>query len=71
MQTNLPKPIRDVMIVNHGSLYLFEPTTVKAQEWLRENVSEDSQWFGDALAVEPRYASDLANALIAEGFIVR
>jgi hypothetical protein len=35
---------------------------------LRDKVSEQAQWFGGTLVVEPRYVGDLASALQAEGF---
>jgi hypothetical protein len=47
----------DVNVMNHGSLFLFQPRSDEAKSWLDENVSTESQWFGEALVVEPRYAA--------------
>lgn len=58
----------DFRIENHGSIFLFDPLNTAAEEHLRENVSEQAQWFGGSLVVEPRYIADLAAALQAEGF---
>ena len=58
----------DFRIENHGSIFLFDPQNTSAENHLRDNVSEEAQWFGGALVVEPRYVIDLAIALEAEGF---
>jgi hypothetical protein len=38
-----------------------------ARDWIAENVSDDAQWFGGALMVEHRYASDLAEGMAGDG----
>ena len=48
-------------VENHGSICLVRPATDAAREWLAEHT--DGQWFGDALAVEPRYVVDLLDGL--------
>jgi hypothetical protein len=58
----------DFRIEGGGTVYLFRPLTETAREHLEANVQEDAQWFGDALAVEHRYAGPLAEALTQEGF---
>ena len=58
----------DFLIENHGSIFLFDPQNTSAEKHLREHVSEEAQWFGGALVVEPRYVVDLFTALRAEGF---
>ena len=60
----------DFKVENHGTIFLFTPTNGAALEHLRENVSEESQWLGDSLAVEHRYAADLVAALRTNGFTV-
>ena len=56
---------KDIQIENHGSLYLFRPLNDEAKEWLEENT--DGQWWGGALAVEPRYAVGLAEGAAENG----
>jgi len=57
----------DISIENHGSIYLFRPLTQPARVWLQDHTDADnSQWFGGALVVEPRYAGDLAHGLITD-----
>ena len=58
----------DFRIENHGSIFLFDPQNTSAENHLLEHVSEEAQWFGGALVVEPRYVGNLASALQAEGF---
>lgn len=60
----------DVSIENHGSLMLFRLLTPAATDFVDENVSEDAQFLGNALAVEPRYAQDLAQGMIDAGLAV-
>ena len=52
-------PKVDIIVENCGSIFLFRPQTEKAQHWIEQNVPE-GQYFGNALAVEHRYALDLA-----------
>jgi hypothetical protein len=57
----------DIQITNHGSIFLFAPLTNAASDWIDENVDPGAQWLGGSLAVEPRYASDLANGMADAG----
>lgn len=50
-----------VAVENHGSICLVRPCTDAAREWLVEHT--DGQWWGGALAVEPRYLDDLLDGL--------
>lgn len=59
------KKKNDIEVEAHSSLYLFRPSTEAAKTWLEEHT--DGQWFGGALAVEPRYAHDLASGAASEG----
>ncbi len=62
------RSIRADAIVQGGvAVFLFAPQTEIALEWIRENVQADAQWFGDALAVEHRFALDLAHGMILDG----
>jgi hypothetical protein len=60
----------DVRISPHGSILLFDLLTPDAESWVEEHVDPDAQWFGGALAVEHRYAADLAVAIHADGLRV-
>ena len=63
-------PAPDFLFEDHFSLILFRMVTPAASQWVDENVSEDAQFFGDALVVEPRYARDLINGIMAAGLVV-
>lgn len=52
------------------SVFLFHPLTCAATEWIEENVGGETQWIGGALAVETRYAEDLALGMMADGLRV-
>ncbi len=58
----------DIRVENHGSLFLFQPLTAAGTDWLAEHT--DAQYFGTAAAVEPRYALDLAQAMLDDGLTV-
>lgn len=60
----------DVSISGSGTLYLFHLNTNAARDWVQEFVSEDRQFFGNALAVEHRFVEDLAAALSQDGLAV-
>lgn len=64
----MKKRATDFLITNHGSIILFHALTEEARTWLKRNTSEDSQWLGNALACEPRYALGLADLLDEAGF---
>ena len=60
----------DVTVENHGSIFLFALHTEAAREWVNDNVPEDAQYLGSKLAVEHRYAADLAAGMIRDGLEV-
>lgn len=60
----------DYTFENHLSLWLVRANNIGALEHLQENVQEDAQWFGEALAVEPRYVDGLAEGLRENGWSV-
>jgi len=71
------KPTRgpvSVRIEYHGSLYLLRPLTPEAKLWLIDNVgtpSDEVQWFGGAVVVEPRYVGDILEGLRADGLVAQ
>lgn len=52
----------NLVIENHGSIVLLRPLTSAGRRWLEENTSEEAQWWGGALVVEPRYVEPLVTA---------
>lgn len=61
----------DVRILDQGAIVLFTPMSQAAQVWFDDSVeAAASQWLGVSLAVDHRYAQDLADALVGDGFTV-
>jgi hypothetical protein len=58
----------DAFVENHGTFFLVRPVSSFTREWIRENVSEESTWFGNALVVEHRYIGDLVAGMKQRGW---
>jgi hypothetical protein len=66
------KPTQDVLVHNEGTVFLFNPLTARAKEWIDNNVqSEPWQWFGTTLVVEHRFAWALAQGMKDEGLVLQ
>jgi hypothetical protein len=61
----------DISVSNHGTIFLFQPLTEAAREWIDGNVVGETQWFGSALCVEHRYAYDLAVGMCRDGLVLQ
>lgn len=58
----------DFAIEYHGTITLVRPLTDLCRSWLDENVqAEGWQWFGGALAVEPRCMERLYEDMTLDG----
>ena len=55
--------LRQFKIINEVSIILFERLTSAAQDWWSSNVDPDAQTFGNAYAVEHRYAGDIMEGI--------
>lgn len=65
-------PQADVVVENHGTIFLFRPLSDFARDWIEENVSREGfhpDW--PTLVVEHRYIGDLVHGAIADGLVVR
>jgi len=60
----------DYSIENHGSIFLVFPQNEDAKENLINNVSNEVQFLGDAMAVEPRFITHLVEIFNNEGWRV-
>jgi hypothetical protein len=56
---------------NHGTIYLLRALTERAVTWVNEHLPEGAQWFGDAVAVEPRFIHDIVVGAVTDGLRVR
>jgi len=62
----------DILVENHGSIFLLRPITSVGQDWLKENViGEETQAFGNAVACEPRFVTNIVIGARGEGLVVR
>jgi len=55
--------INQFKIINEGTIVLFQPLTSAAQDWWAGNVDPDAMTFGNAYAVEHRYAPDIIEGI--------
>jgi len=61
----------DVLVENHGTIFLFKPQTEAAKQWFAENVqTEGWQWLGKGLGVDHRFAENLVAGMIEAGLEV-
>lgn len=56
-------------IATRGGFARIEPVSAVAAAWLRANVNDDATWFGDNLIVEMRCFGDIAEGIMAAGFL--
>lgn len=61
----------DVRVHGSGSVYLLEPVTEAAQEWIDENIPDDAQYLGKNLAVEHRYVDHILEGMQNDGLVVQ
>lgn len=57
----------DVKVQYEGKICLFHLLTQEAKDWVAEHVSDEAQFFGDALVVEDRYVGTLAAGMVNDG----
>jgi len=57
----------DVEVENCGNFYLFRALTARAARWIDRHVEANRIMFAGALAVDHRFARDLADAMLADG----
>lgn len=76
-RTRIQKSLRtelDFKLENHGSLFLLRPLNSVAKDWMDEHLPMDSpetQFWGDAIVIEPRYVPDIVFGARGEGLVVR
>lgn len=62
----------DVQFESHGSIVLIRGLSGAGQAWLDENVGDDdTQYFGHAIAAEPRYCLAIFQGAVAARLAVR
>ena len=59
----------DYRVTDAGSIILVHPLTPACTEWFDNNLPEEVSFFGDALAVERRYAGPLLTGMSDDGLL--
>ena len=60
----------DFKVENHGSIFLLQPLTPAARNWVNAQLPEDALWFAGAVAVEHRFIADIVNGIQNDGLEV-
>jgi hypothetical protein len=66
--------IPDFELQNCGSLFLLRPLNSAAKEWMQGHLPVDSpetQFWGDAIVIEPRYVTPIVDGIIGDGLVLR
>jgi hypothetical protein len=64
----------DFVLENHGSLFLLRPLNSAAKEWTQDHLPVDSpetQFWGEAIVIEPRYVAPIVDGIIGDGLVLR
>jgi hypothetical protein len=58
----------DIVIENHGSIFLLRPISKSGREWLDQNIGDQNgfQPYWATVAVESRYIADIVNGIQAD-----
>jgi hypothetical protein len=60
----------DIIIENHGTIFLLRAVTQQGQVWLETNLDQSGEKWGEAYVVEHRYAEDIALGAVRDGLKV-
>jgi hypothetical protein len=64
----------DFKLENHGSLFLLRPLNSAANGWMQDHLPVDSpetQFWGEAIVIEPRYLEPIVDGILADGLVLR
>ena len=64
----------DFRLENHGSLFLLRPLNSAAKDWMGEHLPTDNpetQFWGEAIVIEPRYVAPIVDGIIGDGLVLR
>jgi len=69
--TDLEKlPMADLIVANHGSLYLLTPISEAGASWVDEHLPGDALTWCDGVVIEPRYLYPILEDAIGDGLEV-
>jgi hypothetical protein len=64
------QPPPDLVVQDHGSIFLLSPRTPAGNAWVEEHLPEDATRMGRAIVVEHRYIEDIINGAMSDGLYV-
>lgn len=64
------EPAYDFQFVDHGSIWLLQPLTSEAKEWIKDTSPPEAQFLGEAMVVEHCYVSCVVEAIFDAGLSV-
>ena len=61
----------DIVVENHGSVFLLRPISDSGREWIEQNITERNgfQPYWPTVVVEPRYISDIVSGIQADHLV--
>lgn len=62
--------MRDIVVHNHGSIFLLAAVTPAGEAWMAEHLPEDAPTFGKAVAVEHRFVDAIIDGATTDGLEV-
>lgn len=65
-----PERVLDFTVQNEGTIFLLQPLTVAAREWVNDNLPEQRLVYGTAVVVEHRYIFDIVVGIKRDGLEV-
>lgn len=60
----------DVVVSNHGSVFLVQPVSDDAKAWVDAHIGDDAIWLGPAFGVDHRYIDDIVAGMSDDGLVV-
>lgn len=60
----------DFHFFDHGSIVILKPVSALAQDWVDEHIGDDAQFFGGGVVIEPRYAGDILDGVVADDLTI-
>jgi hypothetical protein len=61
----------DFTVENHGSIFILQPMSQAALDWVEDNLHPDHQTWAGGVVVEHRYIEDIVVGIQADGLEVR
>jgi hypothetical protein len=61
----------DLIVNNHGSIFLLSPVTEAGEAWIDEHIPQDAMTWGGAVVVEHRYIEAIVASALADGLEVK